>query len=128
MVLTIDCGVFCAGNYTHVTCLHTNGMFECTSGECIEHKKVCNGVKDCGSGDDEGSHCDQKQTCKNHKCSQECYVSPHGNECFCRDGYELMSDGITCKDIDECKEPGYCSQLCTNKHPGFECQCMDGYE
>ncbi|WAR30601.1 HMCN1-like protein [Mya arenaria] len=37
-------------------------------------------------------------------------------------------DGLTCVDVDECREgPGRCDQICENKFGGFKCSCYPGY-
>lgn len=117
-----------AGNNTLSSCLHANGMFLCASGECIAHAKVCDGHRDCSAGDDEGNHCNNTATCVNHNCSQECFVSPRGNQCYCHDGYQLdPRDNRTCLDINECDEPGFCSQHCRNLQGHFICSCDANY-
>nr|WBR46502.1 vitellogenin receptor [Coccinella septempunctata] len=103
--------------------------YRCKSGQCIDHSLVCNDHQDCYDGSDEGGAC--KTACKsdNDPCSQVCLKTPFGPACKCRAGFELMGDGKTCMDIDECRiEPPVCSQLCFN-HPGrYQCDCYNGFE
>lgn len=118
----LDCS-----NRTHHTCSHSNGLFECSSGECISRLKVCNGQNDCFHGDDEGAQCTNADSCGHHNCSHGCFVKPLGEQCFCRDGYELGEDGRSCHDIDECAIPGFCSHTCANLVGGYLCTCFQGY-
>lgn len=54
-------------------------------------------------------------------------MSPQGDTCFCRAGYELERDRRTCRDVNECRIPGHCSQGCSNTVGSFKCICADGY-
>lgn len=63
-------------------------------------------------------------------CDQVCFINQGNSQvCDCLAGYELESNGKTCKDIDECKIDGVkCTQLCKNKDGGYDCQCYPGFE
>ncbi|XP_066928778.1 cartilage oligomeric matrix protein-like [Clytia hemisphaerica] len=74
-------------------------------------------------------------TCEQSNCfdKDSCKIDPSsisGYSCGpCPKGYE--GDGITCKDIDECKSNNVCSNLtkCINKEPGHKCSpCPAGYK
>lgn len=45
--------------------------------------------------------------------------------CGCKTGFRLQSDGLTCNDIDECKEiqPTACSHNCDNTLGSYLCRC-----
>nr|AVH84929.1 vitellogenin receptor [Harmonia axyridis] len=103
--------------------------FRCKSGQCIDHSLVCNDNQDCYDGSDEGGACKSSCQANSDPCSQLCLKTPSGPTCRCREGYELMGDGKTCMDVDECRmEPPVCSQLCFN-HPGsYQCDCYKDFE
>ena len=64
----------------------------------------------------------------NGGCAQVCNPLPDNTrQCSCFLGYYLDSDGRTCKDIDECKDPNTCSQVCTNLKGSYTCSCMAGF-
>jgi len=59
-----------------------------------------------------------------HLCLQDT------GSCYCRKGYTLDSDGITCNDVDECLlNNTVCggSLDCVNKPGTYECICKPGY-
>lgn len=45
--------------------------------------------------------------------------------CGCKTGFRLQPDGLTCNDVDECKEilPAACSHNCVNTLGSYLCQC-----
>ena len=45
----------CKSSRINAFCIREHGKFECASGLCISHEKVCNGHNDCPAGDDEGN-------------------------------------------------------------------------
>ncbi|XP_069121019.1 low-density lipoprotein receptor-related protein 4-like [Argopecten irradians] len=101
---------------------------------CLLSKKVCNGQEDCRDGSDESLKCESaKQSCEAGRCGEfgVCKALPHGPVCTCQLGYKLMTDNITCKDIDECvitrqgRSP--CQHTCTNTNGSFTCSCLPGY-
>ena len=111
-------------------CDREHGFYRCISGECIEHFRVCDNHKDCPQGDDEGTEC-KSNGCHTKQCSQLCFVAPEGPQCYCRKGYVIDEDNITCVDEDECKHnrmTGLCSHLCTNTDGGYKCGCFEDYQ
>lgn len=42
----LDCAAL-GSNHTHHSCDRDSGFFQCSSGECIDHDKVCDGEKVC---------------------------------------------------------------------------------
>ncbi|XP_016534121.1 low-density lipoprotein receptor-related protein 1-like isoform X3 [Poecilia formosa] len=103
--------------------------FQCGGTElCIHMSKLCNGVSDCTDGWDEGPHCRVYiSNCSITGCQEKCAVTPQGPACYCKNGYEISSDGRTCKDFDECSLYGTCSQTCTNTEGSYTCSCVEGY-
>ncbi|XP_026075111.1 low-density lipoprotein receptor-related protein 2-like isoform X3 [Carassius auratus] len=102
-------------------------LFQCGSGECVEPDLVCSGASDCADVSDEGVGC-LKNNCSSPSrpsCRHYCINTPHGARCGCKSGFRLQSDGLTCKDLDECTEiqPAACSHKCLNTPGSYLCQC-----
>uniref|UniRef100_A0A9J8A432 Si:dkey-88l16.3 n=1 Tax=Cyprinus carpio carpio TaxID=630221 RepID=A0A9J8A432_CYPCA len=102
-------------------------LFQCGSGECVDPDLVCNKASDCADGSDEGVGC-LKNNCSSPSrpsCQHYCINTPHGARCGCKTGFRLQSDGLTCNDIDECKEiqPTACSHKCLNTLGSYLCRC-----
>ncbi|XP_021380367.1 prolow-density lipoprotein receptor-related protein 1-like [Mizuhopecten yessoensis] len=100
---------------------------------CLVCNKVCDGHADCDDESDESTNCDSsRNACQAGKCGEfgVCKVLPYGPVCICQLGFTLMTDNVTCKDIDECnihrgRLP--CDQECTNTNGSFNCSCLHGY-
>eukprot|EP00794_Sanderia_malayensis_P000601 gene601-1262_t len=61
-------------------------------------------------------------------CAHNCDNTNH--VCTCRSGYNLMSDGKGCQDVNECSPnggKGPCSHTCTNSAGSFACSCPHRY-
>uniref|UniRef100_UPI00398ECC8F fibulin-2-like n=1 Tax=Pristiophorus japonicus TaxID=55135 RepID=UPI00398ECC8F len=60
-------------------------------------------------------------------CSQVCTSAGHSMVCSCSPGYQLMNDGTSCEDIDECQE-GFDScepnLVCQNTAGGLFTDCL----
>lgn len=95
--------------------------FQCPTGECLPWSMVCNVHEDCPDASDEGGRC--ATACSaGHPCLGTCVRTPHGPYCSCNTGYELVGDGRTCHDINECEDDP-CAQLCENTDGSFACSC-----
>ncbi|KAG8234142.1 hypothetical protein J437_LFUL007508, partial [Ladona fulva] len=106
---------------------------------CLPMRRVCDGQRDCPSGEDE-KRCPVKKECKKgSRCNQVCITTADGKDgCACNPGYKLAPNGYSCLDIDECSPPPDddeevlsewlgCSQVCHNSMGSFSCSCADGY-
>lgn len=66
-------------------------------------------------------------------CYFKCINQPGSFECVCPPGYESLSDGRICKDIDECENNNVCrgpNEYCLNVHGSYRCNvinCPDEY-
>uniref|UniRef100_A0A8C4IV11 Hemicentin-2 n=1 Tax=Dicentrarchus labrax TaxID=13489 RepID=A0A8C4IV11_DICLA len=57
-------------------------------------------------------------------CQHECRNTVGSFQCLCPPGYQLLPNGRSCKDIDECVEQGIqCghNQMCFNTRGGYQC-------
>ncbi|XP_037536631.1 hemicentin-2 [Nematolebias whitei] len=57
-------------------------------------------------------------------CQHECRNTIGSFQCLCPPGYQLLPNGRSCKDIDECVEQGIqCehNQMCFNTRGGYQC-------
>nr|XP_039268102.1 A disintegrin and metalloproteinase with thrombospondin motifs adt-1-like isoform X2 [Styela clava] len=81
---------------------------------CPKHCKLC------------PSDIDPDGLCRTDKggCSHTCEVEDQVKKvCKCWEGYELGSDGLTCRDTDECANEGICvpGKICNNFEGGYSC-------
>lgn len=105
-----------------------DGSYPCGSGDCVPYELVCNHVRDCLDGSDEGVQCTSACKVKNGNCEQKCLETPSGPVCSCDHGYEVNpSNNRTCDDVNECNVDGICSHYCNNTLGSFKCTCSSGY-
>ncbi|XP_030621020.1 hemicentin-1 [Chanos chanos] len=74
----------------------------------------------------DGSCVDVDECTFRKPCQHECRNTVGSFRCLCPPGYQLLPNGRSCKDIDECTEQGVqCgpNQMCFNTRGGY--QCMD---
>ncbi|CAB3364278.1 Hypothetical predicted protein [Cloeon dipterum] len=101
----------------------------CDNGtKCLEVGHLCNNVKDCVDGSDEGLRCDEDQCRHNRGCSHMCQNTPEGSICYCPDNLNLQTDSLTCLKNHPCDVWGTCSQQCLNIGKRHKCACIDGYK
>jgi len=76
-----------------------------------------------------GKCCEAQQFChvNNGGCPFICKVENGIPVCACKDGFQLQADGISCTDIDECRQ-NKCGHTCTNTIGSFQCACRHGYQ
>ncbi|XP_062854783.1 hemicentin-1 [Trichomycterus rosablanca] len=72
-----------------------------------------------------GNNCVDVDECfLRNPCQHECRNTVGSFQCFCPSGYQLMPNGRTCRDIDECTENRVqCApnQMCFNMRGGYQC-------
>jgi Low-density lipoprotein receptor domain class A. len=103
-------------------CKQEQNLFLCANNvECIEIGELCDGVKHCHDGSDEGVACNASKwyilrdlsnyflieevltqsfivgiaACQSAGCSHRCVASPNGPLCICQVGYEIVNNN-TC--------------------------------
>eukprot|EP00063_Salmo_salar_P027647 XP_014002482.1 PREDICTED: low-density lipoprotein receptor-related protein 1B-like [Salmo salar] len=109
----------------------SNQLYQCGSGECVDHSLLCDHIINCPDGSDEGHGC-STTNCSSPgtpQCDQHCVSTPYGPRCICAAGFRLQANGLSCVDVDECNEvlPPVCSHTCLNTHSSFLCRCHHGY-
>ncbi|TRZ00822.1 hypothetical protein DNTS_026704 [Danionella cerebrum] len=111
-------------------------LYRCGSGECVEPHLFCNEVVDCMDASDEEQLLQSREpsmpilyqhTTRSEQLSTfaELTQSFCLQRCGCKAGFRLQPDGLTCMDIDECKEiqTAPCSQNCINTLGSYMCRC-----
>ena len=74
--------------------------------------------------DEDIDECDEETD----NCSELCANTIGSFQCSCPAGYELLSDGTSCRDINECSVGnGGCEHNCSNTLGGYECLCPEGF-
>lgn len=101
----------------------------CSNGVCLHISKFCDGQVDCPN--DEFS-CADRSVCKTLKCDYDCKVTPHGPQCFCPQGQDIVNT-TKCVVQKECVEDvledgEVCDQQCINIKGKNKCSCAPGYE
>ncbi|XP_041974623.1 putative vitellogenin receptor isoform X2 [Aricia agestis] len=103
--------------------------YACTDASfCVPAHRMCDGLKDCRDGSDEGEFCEHWSTmCDNVTCAGGfCAASRAGAECQC--GALQRYDGARCGAADQCALPApVCSHTCVHRGDHYTCQCDDGY-
>ncbi|XP_042158737.1 low-density lipoprotein receptor-related protein 2 isoform X5 [Oncorhynchus tshawytscha] len=109
----------------------SNQLYQCGSGECVDHSLLCDHIINCPDGSDEGHGC-STNNCSSPgtpQCDQHCVSTPYGPRCICAAGFRLQANGVSCVDVDECNEvlTPVCSHTCLNTRSSFLCRCHHGY-
>ncbi|XP_073339436.1 uncharacterized protein cd93 [Pagrus major] len=70
-----------------------------------------------------------KQNCtiNNGGCEHLCHQDADELRCFCREGYNLGEDGLTCRIKDLCGVDT-CEHQCVMSESGYSCKCPDGFK
>ncbi|XP_062605771.1 uncharacterized protein LOC134267581 isoform X2 [Saccostrea cucullata] len=71
----------------------------------------------------------EQNFCENFDmCEYSCGNITGTLQCVCPLGYQLASNGINCKDVNECElATTACAQDCINTKGSFNCSCRPGY-
>ncbi|XP_019340528.1 growth arrest-specific protein 6 isoform X2 [Alligator mississippiensis] len=99
-----------------IQCEDLKGDFYCTCKDGWQGRKCEKDVNECDV--------------QHGGCNQACLNKPGSYRCSCYNGYGLLKDGKTCKDIDECTvSTGICGEArCQNLISSYECLCDAGYK
>lgn len=70
-----------------------------------------------------------KQNCtiNNGGCEHLCHQEADEVRCFCKEGYNLSEDGLTCRIKDLCGVDT-CEHQCIMRESGYSCKCPDGFK
>uniref|UniRef100_A0A672ZF23 Si:dkey-88l16.3 n=1 Tax=Sphaeramia orbicularis TaxID=375764 RepID=A0A672ZF23_9TELE len=106
-------------------------LYQCSSGECVEPRLVCNGIRNCADRSEEGVGCVQRNCSSPSapRCDHHCVSTPNGPRCYCAAGFKLHSSGLSCVDIDECNAAPHtvCKHICLNTRGSYVCHCHPGF-
>ena len=122
--------------------------------KCVKVTQLCDKVKNCQDGSDEGGKCSKLRKlvmerlsrflfvmlthknavfvsddnqCSKAQCSHHCRNSPDGAVCYCPPGKYLAANKTTCVDEHPCDVWGTCSQKCVRYNTRHYCLCYSGY-
>ncbi|XP_033119931.1 uncharacterized protein LOC117119232 [Anneissia japonica] len=97
-------------------CMNTLGSYNCycDHGYVLQQDKIT---------------CSRDNRCDGYRCVVGCEQYEDGFRCICPDGLRLAPNGLSCIDIDECKEDlDNCAvdRVCRNTFGNFFCSCPEG--
>ncbi|XP_019940225.2 complement component C1q receptor [Paralichthys olivaceus] len=110
---------FPLGTYAEIMC--SNQQF---------HYSVCMGSDDSYQWTVPGPFCktgEQNCTVNNGGCEDTCHQNGGEVKCFCREGYDLDEDGLSCRKKDPCSV-ATCEHLCVMEESGYSCKCPYGFK
>ncbi|RDD36357.1 Mucin-like protein, partial [Trichoplax sp. H2] len=135
---------YCANNGTcqyeagWVGTFCTERLDECAGSPCYENV-TCTLVPAPGIGftcgpcpgglQGDGEKCFDINECEtgDNLCNQTCINTVGNYSCQCQAGFELDTNNLDCKDIDECAITQRCHQICVNDYGSYSCECRPGY-
>ncbi|KAK2826318.1 hypothetical protein Q5P01_020532 [Channa striata] len=114
-----DLKIFPLGTYVNVVCNDQNYDYS-----------VCHDFNGIIQWSNPGPFCkteNQRCTIKNGGCEHEC--QQHGDEvkCFCKEDYNLVEDGLSCRIRNLCGVDT-CEFRCIMKESGYSCICPHGFK
>ncbi|XP_039994026.1 complement component C1q receptor [Xiphias gladius] len=94
------------------------------------HYSVCMGADDFYRWTAPGPFCNTGErscTINNGGCEDLCRRDADEVRCFCREGYDLDEDGLSCRIKDLCGADT-CEHQCVLGESGHSCKCADGFK
>lgn len=94
------------------------------------HYSVCSGIDDIYRWNAPGPFCKiGKQNCaiNNGGCGHLCHQDADEVRCFCKQGYDLDEDGLTCR-IKHLCDVDTCEHQCVMGGSGYSCKCPEGFK
>ncbi|XP_022606588.1 complement component C1q receptor-like [Seriola dumerili] len=94
------------------------------------HFSLCKEVDGTYRWTDPGPFCKTgKQNCTINKggCKHLCHQHRDEVQCFCREGYDLDEDGVSCRIKDLCNVDT-CEHKCVMGESGYSCKCPHGFK
>ncbi|XP_060939077.1 complement component C1q receptor [Limanda limanda] len=90
------------------------------------HYSVCKGSR----WTDPGPFCktgEQHCAINNGGCKDSCHQDGGEVKCFCKEGYDLDEDGLSCRIKDLCRV-ATCEHQCVMEETGYSCKCPHGFK
>ncbi|XP_034432488.1 complement component C1q receptor-like [Hippoglossus hippoglossus] len=94
------------------------------------HYSVCTASKDIYRWTVPGPFCktgEQNCAINNGGCKDSCHQDGGEVKCFCREGYDLDEDGLSCRIKDLCSV-ATCEHQCVMEESGYSCKCPHGFK
>ncbi|CAG4939042.1 unnamed protein product [Colias eurytheme] len=99
---------------------------------CVPRDHMCDGIKDCKDGSDEGTFCQHWHTmCDNFPCNgTKCAPDRSGPYCDCQSAhYKYNYTTQHCESVNNCMDDvPWCSHQCVRAGDTFKCVCEPGYD
>lgn len=97
----------------------------------LSHLSMCQRTEDRFHWSNPGPFCRSgKQNCTidNGGCQHLCQQDAGELRCFCKAGYSLEEDGLTCTVVDTCTDNNVCEHQCVSEESRYSCKCLDGFK
>lgn len=110
--------LFPLGTYAEISCANQES-----------HYSLCNNINGAYRWNEPGPFCGAgTHSCaiNNGGCEHVCRQVADEVSCFCKDGYDLDEDGLSCTIRNACGSDT-CEHLCVMAESGFSCRCPFGF-